>query len=231
MKKTAIRGAAVAAAAGVAMVAMSTGAANADTLLNLGTTSTTQKVGSANVTITLKNHTAKLSPGMVALPTTRNAWVSGVVSVKVDGKAKSGSIGAGYIVGCQVNIGGSIGAKAPLDSGVGVSSDNGLSFTPSAKVTTSGAISLAAGEVAVQPLTVDRATWPSPGDEISPDWSAPSNGFKFSGTSGSLSYADQTIGVDQCAGYAQAKFFAKVKVTVGDTQSTLFLWGKPFTLG
>ncbi|MGX9293974.1 MspA family porin [Tsukamurella paurometabola] len=236
MKKIAIRGAAVAAAAGVAMGALSTGAANADTFIPLPNNSSSAKIGDATVTVTITNQSAKLSPGMVALPTTRNAWVSGVVSAKINGgKADGGSIQAGYAVGCQVDVGS---ASINLGAKGGVNNDKGAAFdssgwvgSPSVSGSTGGSIKLAAGSVGTQMLTYDRATWPQPGDEVAPDWADPSTGFKFKGSSGSLAYTEQTIGVDGCAGYAQARFFAKVKAKVGNSQGTVILWGKPFTLG
>ncbi|KXO97184.1 MspA (plasmid) [Tsukamurella tyrosinosolvens] len=236
MKKIAIRGAAVAAAAGVAMGALSTGAANADTFIPLPNATTTAKVGDSTVTVSVTNQSAKLSPGMVALPTTRNAWVSGLVSAKISGgKPDGGSIQAGYAVGCQVDVGSAainLGAKGGVNNKDGVAFDSsGWVGSPSVSGSTGGSIKLAAGSVGTQMLTYDRATWPSPGDEVAPDWADPSTGFKFKGSSGSLSYAEQTIGVDGCAGYAQARFFAKVKVKSGNTQQTVILWGKAFTLG
>lgn len=232
MKNIAIRGAAVAAAAGVALGALSTGTANADTFIPLPNNSTTNKIGDASVTVTISNQSAKLSPGMVSLPTTRNAWVSGLVSVKINGgKADGGSIAAGYAVGCQVDVG-SAGVTAGVTGESGASATlNGPTLEPSVKATTGATIKLSAGSVGTQMLTYDRATWPEAGDEIAPDWADPSTGFKFKGASGSLSYTEQTIGVDGCAGYAQARFFAKVKTKVGNTQGTTYLWGKPFTLG
>ncbi|NMD55080.1 MULTISPECIES: MspA family porin [Tsukamurella] len=232
MKNIAIRGAVVAAAAGVALGTVSTGVANADTFIPLPNGSVSNKVGDSNVVVSITNQSAKLSPGMVALPTTRNAWVSGLVSVKINGgKPDGGSIAAGYAVGCQVDVG-SAGVTAGVtgDSGASIGF-NGPTIQPKVTAKTGASIKLSAGSIGTQMLTYDRATWPSPGDEIAPDWADPSTGFKFKGASGSLAYTEQTIGVDGCAGYAQARFFAKVKVKSGNTQSTVFLWGKPFTLG
>lgn len=235
MNRTTLRGAAAIAATGIAAGALTTTTANADTVLNLGTSTVSQKVGGATVTITLSGHSARLSPGMVALPTTRNAWVSGIVSATIDGaKANGGSIQAGYVVGCQVDVGAAnVKFSGTADSGVGFdsSADNPLSVTPKASGSTGGSLSLKAGSVGTQMLTYDRSKWPSPGDEISPKFAEPGTGFKFAGKSGSLSYNDQTIGVDGCAGYAQAKFFAKVKAQVGNSEGAVILWGKPFTLG
>lgn len=228
MKNIAIRGAAVAAAAGVALGVLSTGAANADTFIPLPNDSTTNKIGDGSVTVSITNQSAKLSPGMVALPTTRNAWVSGVVTATVNGgKADGGSIQAGYAVGCQIDVG-SAGVTGDTGASVGF---NGPTIEPKVTAKTGASIKLAAGSIGTQMLTYDRATWPEAGDEVSPDWADPSTSFKFKGKSGSLAFTEQTIGVDGCAGYAQARFFAKVKTKVGNTQGTTILWSKPFTLG
>lgn len=227
MKKLAIRGAALAATGVLAATAFA-GTANADTFMKLPNDS----VRNGAVTVSVTNQSAVLSPSMVALPTSRNAWVSGTVSVKVDGKASGGSIRAGYLVGCQIDVGS---AKVVLggdaQSGATYTMNEGPSVAPSVSGTTGGAISLKAGSVGTQYLTWDRATMPEPGDEVTPNWANPTTSFKFKGGSGSLSYADRTIGVDGCAGYAQARFFAQVKATTGDTARYTVLWGQPFTLG
>ncbi|GAB3132501.1 hypothetical protein GCM10027289_20710 [Tsukamurella serpentis] len=231
MKKIAIRGAAAAAVAGLAVSAF-TATAGADTFIPLPNDSTTAKIGDGTVTVTITNQSAKLSPGMVALPTTRNAWVSGVVTAKIKApKADGGSISAGYAVGCQIDVG-SAGVTAGVAGETGGSVDfNGPKFEPSVKTTTGASIKLAAGSVGTQMLTYDRATWPKPGTEVTPSFASPSSSFSFKGSSGSLSFTEQTIGVDGCAGYAQARFFAKVRAKVGNTQGATILWSKPFTLG
>ncbi|WP_231703066.1 MspA family porin [Tsukamurella asaccharolytica] len=190
------------------------------------------KAGAGTITVSVKAQRAKLSPGMVALPTTRNAWVSGVVSVKVNGAAADGgSIEAGYAVGCQIDVG-SAGVEAGVEAASGASVDfNGPTIQPSVTASTGASLSLAAGSIGTQSLTYDRATWPKPGDEIDPDWSAPSTSFDFTGSSGSFTYSDQTIGVDGCAGYAQARLYVIVRAEVGDTKGRVVLWGDRFTLG
>lgn len=209
-----------------------TAPATADTVIPLHDSVKTTKLGSGSIAVTVKAQKARLSPGMVALPTTRNAWVSGVISVKVGGDAADGgAIEAGYLVGCQIEVGdANVGFGASFDSGLGVGAE-GLGFTPSVSATTGGSISLAAGSVGTQSLTYDRATWPKPGDEIDPDWSAPATDFSFEGSSGSFTYSDQTIGVDGCAGYAQARLYVIVKAEVGNTKGRVVLWGDRFTLG
>ncbi|KXO97186.1 MspA (plasmid) [Tsukamurella tyrosinosolvens] len=223
------------AAAGALTVGLLTPAtAAADTVIPLRDSVKTVKAGSSTITITVKGQRAKLSPGMVALPTTRNAWVSGVVSAKINGAdADGGSIEAGYAVGCQIDVG-----DASIDLGAGAETgatfndpDKGTGVSPSVSGTTGGSIKLAAGSVGTQSLTYDRSTWPKPGDEVAPDWYAPSTSFDFTGSSGSFTYSDQTIGVDGCAGYAQARLYVIVKAQVGDSKNTVILWGDRFTLG
>ncbi|AUN39264.1 MspA (plasmid) [Tsukamurella tyrosinosolvens] len=227
-----IRTAATAVMAGLAISATSQGAAHADTFIPLPNASTTAKMGSATLTISITKQSARLSPGMVALPTTRNAWVSGVVKAEVTGgTGDGGAIAAGYMVGCQIDVGtASVSADTPVDSGT--SFDAGATTVkPSVKATTGASIALSAGSVGAQMLTYDRAIWPKPGDEFSSSWQYAASNFKFSGSSGSLTYSDQTIGVDGCAGYAQARFFVKVTASAGNSRRTVVLWSVPFSLG
>ncbi|MDF0531159.1 MspA family porin [Tsukamurella sp. 8F] len=242
MKKALTRGAAVAAVAGTALAAMAGGAANADTYIPLPGGTVSQKVPGGSVTVRLTGEHARLSPGMVALPTTRNAWVSGTVTVTLNGAAaKGGNIGAGYVVGCQINLD-SAGVKAGVDGASGASVDAGAdgltpAIAPKATVTSGATVTLSAGSIAKQPLIRDKPKWPEAGAEFSPDltggggWQSPSTGFKFTGKTGTLSYSDETIGVDGCAGYAQARFYASVGSLFGDHETKTLLWGKPFTLG
>ncbi|SDD70116.1 MspA protein, partial [Rhodococcus tukisamuensis] len=53
----------------------------------------------------------------------------------------------------------------------------------------------------------------------------------FKGTSGSVTYADSTMAVNGCAGYAQARSFATVTVNTDTVTSTTTLWGQPFSIG
>ncbi len=221
---------ATAGAATVALLAPAT--ASADTVIPLRNASQTVKAGSGSITVSVTGQRAKLSPGMVALPTTRNAWVSGTVSVKVNGAdADGGSIEAGYAVGCQIDVG-SAGVEAGVEAASGASVGfNGPTIEPSVTGSTGASLSLSAGSIGTQSLTYDRSTWPKPGDEIDPDWAAPSTSFDFTGSSGSFTYSDQTIGVDGCAGYAQARLYVIVRAQVGDSKGRVILWGDRFTLG
>ncbi|GAA4404345.1 MspA family porin [Tsukamurella soli] len=239
MKKHVIRAASAAAVAGLGLSALAAGPANADTLIRLPGGKTVQRIGAGTITVTLTGESAKLSPGMVALPTTRNAWVSGTVHAKITGKDPgNGTLQAGYVVGCQISVGDANISAGAGGSGPIVSSppDKGDQVA-GVSASTGGSISLSAGTIGAQNLTWDKPTWPGAGDAFKPSsgggtgWQAPTNNFPFVGDSGSLSYSDETIGVDGCAGYAQARFYTYVTGQVGKAEGTVVLWGKPFTLG
>ncbi len=53
----------------------------------------------------------------------------------------------------------------------------------------------------------------------------------FSGGNGSVSWADQTIGLTGCGGYAQARAFVSVEIVTESVTSWVTLWGQPFGLG
>ncbi|MDF0531404.1 MspA family porin [Tsukamurella sp. 8F] len=239
MKKIVLRGAAAAVVAGTAVAGLASGAADADTFIPLPNGSVTQRIGGGAITVTATGQSAKLSPGMVALPSTRNAWVSGTVRATIKGaKPGNGTIQAGYVVGCQVAIGDTnIKLGASGDSGVSISSADGAAVSPKGEATSSGSMELEAGTIGTQALTLDKPKFPKAGDEFNPSspdslgWQKPSSSFDFDGDSGSLSWSDTTIGVDGCAGYAQARFYAYVTGQVGNSEGTAVLWGKPFTLG
>ncbi len=242
MKNLMIRGVAAAATAGVALAALSAGPANADTFIPLPGGRTVEPIGKGTITVTLTGEHALLSPPMVSLPTSRNAWVSGHLNVLIAGNNPgNGSIQAGYVVGCQIAVGkANIGLTGSASSGLSASYKGGAvstAFDPSAKGGDSGALKLSAGGIGIEPLTLDKPTVQTPGAPFKPEvpsdqgWEKPGKAFAFQGDSGVLVYNDTTIGVDDCAGYAQARFYAYVTGEVGNTEGTVVLWGEPFTLG
>ncbi|ADG80072.1 MspA family protein OS=Tsukamurella paurometabola (strain ATCC 8368 / DSM / CCUG 35730 / CIP 100753 / JCM 10117 / KCTC 9821 / NBRC 16120 / NCIMB 702349/ NCTC 13040) OX=521096 GN=Tpau_3493 PE=4 SV=1 [Tsukamurella paurometabola] len=211
------------------------GQANAAPGRDLGSATAHQRIGGVTVTLSLTNHFSTAAPAMVALPSTRNAWVSGALAVKVDrsGTAPiSGTLVAGYLIGCQADIGTATASlTANVDSGAQWTDGRG-SIRPTATARTGGTVALATGTVGAQILTYDPPTAPRAGAEVVPTapWGAASPGYFFFGPTGSLTYQDQTIGVDGCLGRAQAKFFAVAAVRVGNSEVNLNLWGKTFDL-
>ncbi|MFD3505959.1 MspA family porin [Nocardia sp. NPDC058666] len=221
-RKSMARAAGFTAAATVALGLLSTGAANADTFVPLpgGHISKTLSDGSV-VDISLVGESANINPSMGATPAHRNAWVSGSAQVSVSGGG-SGKIFPGYTVGCQVNIaGGGVtgkaeGSQAPPKEGVTPPAEGGVS--------TGGELSLGPGQSkSFYVLDLEMA------DDFGNETHKTRNAFK--GGSGSVTWADETIGLSGCGGYAQARAFVSVEVETDNVMSWVTLWGAPFSLG
>ncbi|TQF74045.1 MspA family porin [Rhodococcus spelaei] len=205
--------------AAVAIGFFSAGAANADTFVPLpdGSISKTLVDGTV-VTVTRTGESATVSPSMGATPLHRNVWVSGSAKVEISGpNAEGGKIEPGYIVACQLTLGGEAGAE----SGMGAGWD-GTPSEPSAGGT--GNVSIGPGEAQAFSLLDLEAPDDFGGESHSGENS-------FTGNSGSVTWADSTMGVEGCAGYAQARSYVKVKVNTENVSSTVTLWGQPFSIG
>ncbi|OQS14476.1 porin [Nocardia donostiensis] len=207
-------------AATVAMGLFSTGAANADTFVPLpgGEIVETLPDGTA-VTVRMVGESATISPSMGATPVHRNAWVSGSAQVEIAGEnVEGGEIRPGYVVGCQVNIaGGGVEGGASAEGtwdgeSVGIGAESG------------GELSLGPGQAtSFYILDIEEP------DDYGNEKHERRN--KFKGNSGSVTWADSTIGLSGCAGYAQARSFVQVKVETENVVSVVTLWGQPFSLG
>lgn len=147
----------------------------------------------------------------------REVWVSGKVRVTVGGEATGGTIAAGYIVGCQVDLG--LGASAGVDQ----TADLGTGAITNTKDTQNGlgtTLSLKPGQASYVPII---QTTDSDDDGVTD--------YTFSGSQGGVAYSQETFKYSNCGGYAEAK--AKVTVTV-DTDAVkgvITLYGKPFSIG
>ncbi|MFC9996088.1 MspA family porin [Nocardia sp. NPDC127526] len=222
IRKTAARVAGVGFAATAALGLFSTGAANADTFVALPGGAITQTLSDGTVvTVRLVGESANINPSMGSTPLHRNAWVSGSAQVQISGNNSSvgGKILPGYVVGCQVNIAGG-GAEGGVEGG-GAWEGNSA---PTVGASTGGALTLGPGQSkAFYVLDLEAAD-----DYGSEDHSANN---KFKGSNGSVTWADETIGLNGCGGYAQARAFVSVKVETDNVVGTVTLWGQPFSLG
>ncbi|MEV6767538.1 MspA family porin [Nocardia sp. NPDC051030] len=224
IRKTVARVAGVGAVATAALGLLSTGAANADTFVPLpgGEISKTLSDGTV-VTIKLVGESANISPSMGATPVHRNAWVSASAQVSISGDttATGGKIFPGYVVGCQVTIDGG-GASGGVTGGAEWdSSGNGK---PTASATGGGNLTLGPGQAkSFYVLDLEMA------DDFGNEVHKVRN--KFTGNSGSVTWADETIGLNGCGGYAQARSFVSVEVETDNVVSWVTLWGQPFSLG
>ncbi|PWV72194.1 MspA family porin [Nocardia neocaledoniensis] len=216
-RKSMARAAGFSAAATVALGLLSTGAANADTFVPLPGGHITKTLSDGTVVdISLVGESANINPSLGSTPAHRNAWVSGSAQVTVSGGG-GGKIFPGYTVGCQVNIAGG-GATGGAEGAVDDAGD------PSGGVTTGGELSLGPGQAkSFYVLDLEQA------DDYGNESHKTRNAFK--GGSGSVTWADETIGLSGCGGYAQARSFVSVEVETDNVISWVTLWGQPFSLG
>ncbi|MFG1783178.1 MspA family porin [Rhodococcus oryzae] len=206
-------------AAAIALGFFSAGAANADTLVPLPDGSITETlVDGTVVTVSRTGESANISPSMGSTPLHRNVWVSGSTKVELSGAgAEGGRIEPGYVVACQLTLGG----KGGADTGMSSNWD-GESVKQTAK--SAGNLSIAPGQAKnVKLLDLEKA------DDFGGELHTGANTFK--GKSGSVTWADSTIGVEGCAGYAQARSYVKVTVSTASVTSNVTLWGQPFSIG
>ncbi|MEV5838372.1 MspA family porin [Nocardia sp. NPDC052112] len=219
-RKKVARVAGVGAAATVALGLFSTGAANADTFVPLPGGSITKTLSDGTVvTINLTGESANINPSMGSTPVHRNAWVSGSAQVTVSGDG-GGSIFPGYTVGCQVSISG-----GGVEGGVDGSADwSGDTVTGSVGASSGANLTLGPGQSqSFYVLDLEQA------DDFGNEAHKKRN--KFKNGSGSVTWADETIGLTGCAGYAQARAFVSVEVETDNVITWTTLWGQPFSLG
>ncbi|QDQ91189.1 MspA family porin [Rhodococcus sp. WB9] len=223
------KAAGVVAAATVAIGLFSTGAANADTFVPLqdGTITQTLLDGTV-VTVKQTGNSANISPSMGSTPLHRNVWASGTIDVAIDGgTAKGGTIDAGYIVACQLDFGGEAGGEVASDDKTNTwdyLANGGTPVVDEGGTNVGGGLSIAPGEAKNVPILDVEYT-----DDYGAE--AHKSSFKFTGKSGGFTYSDETFGVSGCAGYAQARSYAKVTVSTESVDGTVTLWGQPFSLG
>jgi hypothetical protein len=219
-RKNLARLAGVGAAASMALGLFSTGAANADTFIPLPGGEITKTLSDGTVvTVRLVGESATISPSMGSTPIHRNAWASASAQVEIAGGEKvGGKIYPGYVVGCQVNIDG---GGAEGEAGADIDGESG-EVSPSGEV--GGNLTLGPGQAkSFYVLDIEKP------DDYGNEDHATNN--KFKGNSGSVTWSDQTIGVNGCGGYAQARSFVRVKVETDNVMSVVTLWGQPFSLG
>jgi hypothetical protein len=207
------------AAATVAAGLLSIGAADADTLVPLPGGAMTRTLSDGTVvTVELAGESANINPSLGATPVHRNAWVSGSARVTVSGDGVGGKIYPGYTVGCQVDISGGA-ASGGADAG-----GDWEGGAVSGGVNSGGELTLGPGQ-AKSFYVLDREM----ADDFGSDAHYANNRFK--GNTGSVTWADETIGLTGCAGYAQARAFVSVEVETDHVISWVTLWGQPFSLG
>ncbi|WP_037206705.1 MspA family porin [Rhodococcus opacus] len=223
-RKNSVRFAVVGAAAVATLGFFSVGAANADTFVPLPGGSATETLADGTVvTVNLTDESANVSPSLGSTPLHRNVWVSGKASVNLQGNpAKTAYIYPGYILACQIDFGAGVGGNA----GASVTPSQLATGTASIPVSggANGGVTLGPGQ-AVDTAILDIEMPDAYGSEI--HWGA----HYFQGAAGSVGWSDVSLGVNGCAGYAQARSYVKVEVETDNVKSTVTLWGQPFSIG
>ncbi|MFE4463363.1 MspA family porin, partial [Nocardia tengchongensis] len=215
VRKTMARAAGIGAVATAALGLFSTGAANADTFIPLPGGSITETMDDGTVvTISMTGESANINPSMGATPLHRNAWVSGSAQVQLSGTNGNvgGKIVPGYVVGCQVNISGG-GANGGPSAGA-----NYDGTSPSAGANVGGNLTLGPGQSQAFYVLDQEAP-----DDFGSEAHYKRN--KFSGNSGSVTWSDETINLNGCGGYAQARSFIAVQVETDHVITAYTLWG------
>ncbi|MFC6014179.1 MspA family porin [Nocardia lasii] len=222
-RQSMVRAAGLGAAATMALGLFSTGAASADTFVPLPGGHITKVLSDGTVVdISLVGESANINPSLGSTPAHRNAWVSGSAQVTVSGGG-DGKIFPGYTVGCQVNIAGG-GVNGEAEGTQGWADNQGNPGATTGGVSTGGELTLGPGQArSFYVLDLEMA------DDYGSETHKTRNAF--TGGSGSVTWADETIGLSGCGGYAQARSFVSVEVETDNVISWVTLWGAPFSLG
>ncbi|MEV0033329.1 MspA family porin [Nocardia sp. NPDC050793] len=210
------------AATGVA--ALACGTAGADVVVPLpGAEQVQTLMDGTVVTVRLTGESVTINPSLGGTPLHRNAWVSGSARVEVAGAGDrpGGKLIPGYTVGCQVDISGG-GVEGGVEGTLNWS--DGQTVRPGAGAETGGALSLGPGQTrSFYLLDVEVP------DDFGDEDHKPVN--RFRGNTASVTWADSTIALSGCAGYAQARAFIRVEIETESVASHLTVWGAPFSLG
>ena len=231
----------IAAAGAVGAVAigfLSAGAANADTFVPLQDNEISKTlIDGTTVTVKGFGQSALISPSMGATPTQRNVWVTGNYTVDTS-NASGGTIEPGFLVGCQVDFSAAIGADGNASFGqgntVGLEPGDLSSLTitrtqPNTYDIGAGVeLNLAPGQFNDVKLVADEKSAEIDGVTVATEVS---NKFAFEGNGGGYTYADETLSVAGCAGYAEARSYVKVTIDNDAVTASTTLWGQPFSIG
>lgn len=236
-RTSAARIAALGAVGAIAIGFWSAGAANADTFVPLADNEISKTlVDGTTVTVKGFGQSGLISPSMGATPTQRNVWVTGNYTVETSNPG-GGSIEPGFLVGCQVDFSAGIsgGVEGSFGQGNTISLPPGtldLSITrtqPNEYNIGAGVnLDLAPGQLNDIKLVADETDAKIDDVTVATEIS---NDFDFSGNGGGFTYADETIGVSGCAGFAEARSYVNVTIENDAVSSTVTLWGQPFSIG
>lgn len=236
-KSAAARIAALGAVGAIAIGFWSAGAASADTFVPLADNEISKTlVDGTTVTIKGFGQSGLISPSMGATPTQRNVWVTGNYTVETSNPG-GGSIEPGFLVGCQVDF--AAGISGGLEGSFG--QGNTIKLDPrdpkleidrtqpnTYKIGAGLNLDLAPGQLNDVKLVADETDAKIDGVTVATE---ESNSFDFSGNGGGFTFADETLSVSGCAGFAEARSYVNVTIENDAVTSTVTLWGQPFSIG
>nr|WP_296774026.1 MspA family porin [Rhodococcus sp. (in: high G+C Gram-positive bacteria)] len=236
-KTAAARIAALGAVGAIALGFWSAGAASADTFVPLPDNEISKTLIDGTV-VTVKGfgQSGLISPSMGATPTQRNVWVTGNYTVETSNPG-GGSIEPGFLVGCQVDFAAGVtgGLEGSFGQGNTVELEPGTTnlkinrTQPNTYDIGAGVnLDLAPGQLNDIKLVSDETDAKIDGVTVATDTS---NSFDFSGNGGGYTYADETLSVSGCAGFAEARSYVNVTIENDAVTSTVTLWGNPFSIG
>ncbi len=199
---------------------VSVAAAKADTVVPLPDNQVVRTLGDGTVaTLSLTEESAIINPSLGDTPVHRNAWVTGKATLNLSAPT-DGRVYAGYIVGCQVDIGGG----GPTGA-FGSSSDFAGTMPEINANGVGGNLTLGPGQA--QSFYILDIEHPDDyGNERHYNYTE----FHKSDNP-SLTWTDSTIGLTGCAGYAQARSFAQVEIYNETDAAYITVYGQPFSIG
>ncbi len=206
----------------VAAALLSQGSASADVFVKLPSQTDAQTLpDGTKITVTRSNERAIIAPSLGATPLHRAAQVSGKYTVTSSKKAKI-RIQAGYVVGCQISINS---FPSPNGSLSDTFTDKaGVQSTSLSAAGTVGGITLNPGQAALYYINnVEKA------DDFGSQQQT--TNVDFETKKATNSYTNEQLQLSGCAGYAQARSFAQIRVRTSNVDKQVTLYGKPFSIG
>ncbi|MFT4201382.1 MspA family porin [Gordonia sp. (in: high G+C Gram-positive bacteria)] len=204
-------------AAAVAASAILAPAAQADTRVVLPSQKDSQKMGDGTVISMFRwNERAIINQSVGGTPMHRNAAVSGQYRVTSSEALKKIQLRAGYVVGCQVNLGG-----LTTNGGHPNIGQQTTEFAPTAGTSLTVGPGQAVNYYIVETEKEDdygnekhepKITWKKKKDV-------------------SFGYTNSQLTLNGCGGYAQARSIANVLIETKKATEYLVFYGRPFSLG
>jgi hypothetical protein len=202
-------------AASVAVV--SAGVAHADPVPIADVSQSADTDDGWHVTAALSKMTVNSVPNMAATALTKEAFVTGEASAKIDGSGKSavnsGELILGVQLGCQVDLsqggnfslGGDIGAGVNIGNGIGL---GGLGPSAYADIDPSISVNILPGNITTMGLGKKA----------------------LKGRTGEITVHDAHVKVDGCAGPVVMRFFSYAGISTDDGDDSVNTYGDILTL-